>query len=109
MVLPWTTSAARLCEKRMQTIRKSRIAVGMEITIEDIKISNIAVEFKKLKTVNKRRGAGETKSLIDFTPSKRCMSGAWTTSMEWSLHTHCLQGWERLLYIVINCERGNRC
>lgn len=50
-------SAAELREEWSLTVTKLRGAASMEITIGDRKTSNTAVEFKCLKTVNKRKGS----------------------------------------------------
>ena len=55
--------AARPREEWRHAVSKFRRAVSMKITIEDRKRCNIAADVKRWKTVSKRRGADETKSL----------------------------------------------
>lgn len=56
-------SAVRLHEEWRHAVSKIKKAFSMKIVIEDRKRSNIAIEFKRKKTVCKMRGADEANGL----------------------------------------------
>ncbi len=76
MSLSRKASAARPQEGGRHAVSKFRRAVRVKITIEDRKRGNLAVEFKREKTVSEKRRTDEMKSLRLYSVQESCVRGA---------------------------------